>query len=217
MNRMLTLSLLLVVTSFSHLKAQNLMDTLSYSIGVVLAENLKTQGFEKFDVNVLAQAMGEYLNGESKISMDDAAEIFGEAMQQVQANKHIVNKEAGEAFLAENSKRKEVVTLPSGLQYQIIKPGNGPKPTASDKVNVHYHGTLITGEVFDSSVERGQPISFPLSGVIKGWTEGLQYMPVGSTYKLFIPYDLAYGSREAGPTIKPYSALVFEVQLLGIE
>ncbi len=213
----LTILALILMSTFINIKAQNLMDTVSYSIGVVLAENLKTQGFTKFDSGVVAEAMQAHLAGDAKMSMDDAAEIFGKAMQDAQADKHKENKEAGEKFLADNSKKDGIVTLESGLQYQVIKPGNGPKPTASDKVNVHYHGTLTNGQVFDSSVERGQPISFPLNGVIKGWTEGLQYMPVGAKYKFFIPYDLAYGSREAGPTIKPYSALIFEVELLGIE
>ncbi len=193
------------------------MDTVSYSIGVVLAENLKAQGMTDINVNVVSEALNAHLKDDAKISIDDAAQIYGEAMQKAQANKHAANKEAGEQFLMENGKRSDVVTLPSGLQYEVMKEGDGPKPTAQDKVNVHYHGTLINGQVFDSSVERGEPISFPLSGVIKGWTEGLQYMSVGSKYKLFIPYDLAYGDRGAGQTIKPYSALVFEVELLGIE
>lgn len=206
-----------MVATFTTLKSQNSMDTVSYSIGVILAENIKSQGLTEFDVDVVAQGMKEHLAGNAQMSMDDAAEVFGKAMQDAKQGQFKANKEAGEKFLAENGKRDGVTTTESGLQYEIIKPGNGPKPSASDKVNVHYHGTLITGQVFDSSVERGEPISFPLSGVIKGWTEGLQYMPVGAKYKLFIPYDLAYGEREAGPTIKPFSALVFEVELLGIE
>jgi len=215
--KFLLITLTLVVATFTTLKSQNLMDTVSYSIGVILAENIKSQGLTEFDVDVVAEGMKEHLAGDAKMSMDDAAEVFGKAMQDAKSGQFKENKEAGEKFLAENGKRDGVTTTESGLQYEIIKPGNGPKPKASDKVNVHYHGTLITGQVFDSSVERGEPISFPLSGVIKGWTEGLQYMPVGAKYKLFIPYDLAYGEREAGPTIKPFSALVFEVELLGIE
>jgi len=138
-------------------------------------------------------------------------------MQKAQQMKTEMAKAEGEAFLAENSKKEGVTTLPSGLQYKIIKPGNGPKPSLTDKVNVHYHGTTIDGQVFDSSVERGEPISFPLNGVIQGWQEGLQLMPVGSKYLLFIPQDLAYGARGAGQAIKPYAALIFEVELLGIE
>ena len=128
--------------------------------------------------------------------------------------KEINNMEAGEAFLAENGKRANVVTLPSGLQYEIIKQGDGPKPSASNTVTCHYHGTTITGEVFDSSVKRGQPASFPLNGVIKGWTEALQLMPVGSKWKLYIPPNLAYGNRSVSREIGPNSTLIFEVELL---
>ena len=124
------------------------------------------------------------------------------------------NLKAGEEFLAENGKRENVVTLPSGLQYQIIKQGDGPKPLATNTVTCHYHGTTIKGEVFDSSVQRGQPASFPLNGVIKGWTEALQLMPVGSKWKLFIPPQLAYGNRNISREIGPNSTLIFEVELI---
>ena len=124
--------------------------------------------------------------------------------------KEINNMEAGEVFLAENGKRENVVTLPSGLQYEIIKQGDGPKPLATNTVTCHYHGTTIKGEVFDSSVKRGQPASFPLNGVIKGWTEALQLMPVGSKWKLFIPPQLAYGNRNISREIGPNSTLIFE-------
>jgi FKBP-type peptidyl-prolyl cis-trans isomerase FklB len=134
-----------------------------------------------------------------------------------QAKQFEPNRLAGEQFLAENKTKDSVNTTASGLQYKVIKLGDGPKPTASDKVKVHYHGTLITGEIFDSSIQRGEPVSFPVSGVIPGWVEALQLMPVGSKFKLFIPQDLAYGIRAAGPNIKPYSALVFEVELIAIE
>ena len=122
----------------------------------------------------------------------------------------------GEEFLAENGKREGVVTLPSGLQYEVIKEGNGDKPTASDRVKVHYHGTLIDGTVFDSSIDRGEPTSFGVTQVIPGWTEALQLMPVGSKWKLYIPSDIAYGSRDTG-TIKPFSTLIFDVELIDIE
>ena len=128
--------------------------------------------------------------------------------------KEINNMEAGEAFLAENGKRENVVTLPSGLQYEIIKQGDGPKPSANHTVTCHYHGTTIKGEVFDSSVKRGQPASFPLNAVIKGWTEALQLMPVGSKWKLFIPPNLAYGNRSISREIGPNSTLIFEVELI---
>jgi FKBP-type peptidyl-prolyl cis-trans isomerase FklB len=129
-------------------------------------------------------------------------------------NKEHDNLKAGETFLAENGKRENVVTLPSGLQYEIVKQGDGPKPLATNTVTCHYHGTTIKGEVFDSSVKRGQPASFPLNGVIKGWTEALQLMPVGSKWKLFIPPQLAYGNRNISREIGPNSTLIFEVELI---
>lgn len=122
--------------------------------------------------------------------------------------------EEGKAFLAENAKRDEVTELASGLQYEIITAGDGPKPTATDNVTCHYHGTLIDGTVFDSSVQRGQPASFPLNMVITGWTEALQLMPTGSKWRLYLPPNLAYGDRQAGAHIKPNSTLIFEVELL---
>ena len=124
------------------------------------------------------------------------------------------NLKAGETFLAENGKRETVVTLPSGLQYEVIKQGDGPKPSGTNTVTCHYHGTTIKGEVFDSSVKRGQPASFPLNGVIKGWTEALQLMPTGSKWKLFIPPQLAYGNRNISREIGPNSTLIFEVELI---
>ena len=127
------------------------------------------------------------------------------------------NLKAGETFLAENGKRENVVTLPSGLQYEIIKQGDGPKPSASNTVTCHYHGTTIKGEVFDSSVKRGQPASFPLNAVIKGWTEALQLMSVGSKWKLFIPPQLAYGNRTVSREIGPNSTLIFEVELISFK
>jgi FKBP-type peptidyl-prolyl cis-trans isomerase FklB len=127
------------------------------------------------------------------------------------------NKEAGEQFLAENKKRDGVISLDNGLQYEILREGDGEKPDATDEVIVHYHGTLPNGTVFDSSVQRGESISFPLNRVIRGWTEILQLMPVGSKWKVYIPYQLGYGDRAAGPTIQPYSALIFEIDLLGIK
>ncbi len=131
-------------------------------------------------------------------------------------DKSAANLKAGQDFLDANKQKPGVVALPSGLQYEIIKEGNGPKPTAFDKVTCHYHGTLIDGTVFDSSVKRGQPAAFPLSAVIKGWTEGVALMPLGSKWRFFIPPALGYGDRQVGPTIGPNSTLIFEVELLGI-
>jgi FKBP-type peptidyl-prolyl cis-trans isomerase FklB len=125
-------------------------------------------------------------------------------------------KEEGQKYLADNGKRKGVTTTASGLQYEVLKEGTGPKPAVTDSVSVHYHGTLIDGKVFDSSVERGEPTSFPLQGVIRGWTEGLQLMPVGSKWRFYIPSDLAYGDQAQGDDIPPGSTLIFDVELLGI-
>ena len=141
---------------------------------------------------------------------------FTAKMQEKSEKEMIVTKEKGKAFLAENKKKEGVIETASGLQYKVVKMGTGPKPHETDKVKVHYHGTLIDGTVFDSSVERGEPIEFPLNGVIKGWTEGVQLMPVGSKFIFYIPSDLAYGDRDAGPTIKGGSTLIFEVELLEI-
>ena len=141
------------------------------------------------------------------MSLSDKLKAF---MQQKEND----NLKAGEDFLAENGKRENVVTLPSGLQYEIIKQGDGPKPLATNTVTCHYHGTTIKGEIFDSSVRRGQPASFPLNAVIKGWTEALQLMPVGSKWKLYIPPHLAYGNRGVSREIGPNSTLIFEVELI---
>ncbi len=207
---------LIVLISGANLKAQ-IMDTTSYSVGVILAENLKQQGLKDLNMDVIAEAMKDFTAGDSKMDTPTAEAYFSAAIQKAQEAQHEVVIEEGKVFLAENAKKEGVVTTDSGLQYKILKPGNGPKPSLTDKVKVHYHGTLMDGQVFDSSVERGEPISFPLNGVITGWQEGLQLMPVGSKYLLYIPYDLAYGNRGAGQLIKPYSTLVFEVELLGIE
>ncbi|MBP1650061.1 MAG: peptidylprolyl isomerase FKBP-type [Bacteroidetes bacterium] len=196
---------------------QTKIDTVSYGIGQDIGNTLKTQGLDSLNLNVLRHAIEDALKDTTLVAKEIANMSISNYLQQIKAEKMQKNKEAGEKFLAENKTKPGVVALPSGLQYQILKEGNGPKPTAADKVKTHYHGTLIDGTVFDSSVERGQPISFPVGGVIKGWTEALQLMPVGSKWRLFIPADLAYGERQAGPKIGPNSALIFDVELLDIE
>lgn len=159
--------------------------------------------------------------GEPVMTEDEVAAAFAENQKSLDmknaSGEDKENMSAGQAFLEANGKKEGVKTTASGLQYEVIKPGDGPKPKATDEVTVHYHGTLIDGKVFDSSVDRGEPTSFPLNRVIPGWTEGVQLMPKGAKYKFFIPYDLAYGERGAGADIKPYSALVFEVELLEIK
>jgi FKBP-type peptidyl-prolyl cis-trans isomerase FklB len=193
------------------------MDSLSYSLGVLIAQNLKQQGLEGVDATSLAKGLEDALKGDSlKIDINTANQNVQNYMQAQQSKKFEKNISEGKKFLDENAKRAGVTTLPSGLQYEVMKAGTGPKPTADQQVTVHYHGTLMDGTVFDSSVERGEPATFGVTQVIQGWVEALQLMPVGSKWKLFIPSELAYGERAAGPTIGPYSTLVFEVELLEI-
>jgi FKBP-type peptidyl-prolyl cis-trans isomerase FklB len=202
----------------------NQMDSVSYAVGVLVAQNFRSQNVT-LNPEMVAKGFASVVKGD-KLSMSEAEcqNVMNSFMMKNQerqaaesAKQFFPNKEAGEKFLAENKKKDSVVTTASGLQYKIIKMGTGPKPLATDKVKTHYHGTLIDGQVFDSSVQRGEPISFPVSGVIPGWVEALQLMPVGSKWKLYIPQELAYGIRGGGQTIKPYSALIFEVELIEIE
>ncbi len=193
------------------------MDSLSYSLGLLMASNLKSQGFGEINSQDLSMGMTHALQESNPlISLEDANKIVQQYMTKQQEKLKLEGSKEGAAFLAENAKRKGVTVLPSGLQYEIMKEGTGEKPKATDKVKTHYHGTLIDGTVFDSSVNRGEPATFPVNGVIKGWVDALQMMPVGSKWKLFIPSDLAYGDRGAGSMIKPYSTLIFEVELLEI-
>ncbi|MET7000918.1 FKBP-type peptidyl-prolyl cis-trans isomerase [Chitinophaga defluvii] len=194
------------------------IDSVSYGIGQDIANNLKAQGMENINTAVLAKAIQDVLkNNPPLLTKEQSNMSISNYLQQLKTEKATKNKAEGEKFLAENKAKAGVVTLASGLQYQVIKEGTGAKPTINDKVKTHYHGMLIDGTVFDSSVERGEPISFPVSGVIKGWTEALQLMPVGSKWRLFIPADLAYGDRQAGAKIGPGSTLIFDVELLDIE
>jgi len=199
-------------------KSTNKMDSISYSLGVLIAQNLKGQGFDKLDPASLTLAVQDVLAGKpTSISAEEAGKLVNSYIekQKMSQSEGIINE--GKTFLEDNAKKPGVVSLPSGMQYTVMKEGTGPKPGPNDKVTTHYHGTLISGEVFDSSVDRGEPASFPVNGVIKGWTEALQLMPVGSKWKLFIPSPLAYGERGAGGKIKPYATLVFEVELLSID
>ncbi|MDB6132986.1 MAG: peptidylprolyl isomerase FKBP-type [Verrucomicrobiales bacterium] len=196
----------------------------SYVIGTNIAQNMKSQGVE-VNLDSLLAGMKDVLHGKgSKFSQAEAQEIMSKFQADMQTKAAAkaeasskTNADEGKAFLEKNGKAEGVKTTASGLQYQVIKEGTGAKPKATDKVKVHYHGTLLNGTVFDSSVDKGEPISFPLDGVIKGWTEGVQLMPVGSKYKFFIPSELAYGSRGAGNDIGPNATLIFEVELLDIE
>ena len=197
----------------------NNRDSASYSLGVRIAQNLKGQGFEAINVALLQKAIADVLGNKKQVLPEEILnQCIGQYQQKATIEKSGKAKSEGKIFLANNAKRKEVVTLPDGLQYEIIKTGTDTiKPTLASKVKCHYHGTLINGTVFDSSVDRGEPINFGLSNVIKGWQEALQLMTVGSKWKLYIPSELAYGDRQSGPVIAPGSTLIFEVELLGIE
>jgi FKBP-type peptidyl-prolyl cis-trans isomerase FklB len=192
-------------------------DVVSYSVGVNIANSLQSQGFEDINIEALSQALSDVF-GKQPLQIDAAqgGKILNEYFQKIQERKHSKNIEEGEKFLKENSVKPDVITLPSGLQYKILIEGKGPKPKATDKVTTHYHGTLIDGTVFDSSVERGQPATFPVNGVIAGWIEALQLMPTGSKWQLYIPSNLAYGTRGASEQIGPNTTLVFDVELISI-
>jgi len=200
------------------IKLANEIDSVSYSLGLNVAKNVKTQGMEGFNSDALVKGFNDGFSGNTPMLSDmDAGSCLNSYFQKAQLAKSEATKEAGEAFLAQNKTRKGVVTTESGLQYEILKEGTGKKPKLEDKVTTHYHGTLIDGTVFDSSVNRGEPVSFNVNGVIPGWTEALQLMPVGSKWKLYIPPDLAYGERGAGNAIGPNETLIFEVELISID
>ncbi len=192
----------------------------SYGIGLQMGQQLAQNPFEGLDVTAVAAGIADAFAGkEAQVSEDDLRNAFNEIHQRMQAVKAEQSKEViaeGEAFLADNAKRDEVTVTESGLQYEVLTAGEGDKPSATSTVRTHYHGTLIDGTVFDSSYDRGQPAEFPVNGVIKGWTEALQMMTVGSKWRLYVPYELAYGEQGAGGAIGPYSTLVFDVELLDI-
>ena len=196
----------------------------SYSIGMDLGNKLKSQSID-VDTAILVRGMNDGISGAKPLmSEEDMRTSLTALSTQIRAKQTAMlkdltekNKSEGDAFLLENRSKEGVVVLPSGLQYKILKAGDGPKPAATDSVVCNYKGTLINGKEFDSSFKRGQPATFPVSGVIKGWTEALQLMPVGSKWQLFIPPDLAYGERGAGADIQPDSTLIFEVELMSIQ
>ncbi|HNX22348.1 MAG TPA: FKBP-type peptidyl-prolyl cis-trans isomerase [Bacteroidales bacterium] len=192
---------------------------ISYALGANVGESFKTNGIT-IDFNAFKDGFLAGMEGKNQFTPDQMNAIFQELNQMIQSKQNAGSEEEkakGQKFLDENKTKDGVVTLPSGLQYKVITMGTGAKPLATDVVKVHYHGTTIDGTVFDSSVQRGEPISFALNQVIPGWTEGVQLMPVGSKFMFFIPSNLAYGDQGAGGVIKPGSTLIFEVELLGIE
>ena len=194
------------------------MDKISYALGLSMGQQLLSSGVEKLNYADLAKGIEHVLEKQQpEIAYTEAQTILNQFFTELEQKIAGQAKEAGEKFLAENAKRPEVKTTPSGLQYEIIEATIGQKPKATDKVKVHYEGTLTDGTVFDSSYKRGEPITFGLNQVIKGWTEGLQLMSIGSKYKLYIPYQLGYGAQGAGAAIPPYAALIFTVEVVGIE
>lgn len=199
------------------MKWTNEMDKVSYSLGLSIASNLISSGVKTINAEAFNDAMSTVFAGEMpEIMPDEANNILQDYFEKIQKEQGGAAKEAGEKYLAENKNREGVVALPSGLQYKILTAGNGPKPKASDTVKCHYEGRLINGQVFDSSIRRGEPAEFPVSGVIPGWVEALQLMPVGSKWQLYIPSELAYGAHGAGQAIGPNETLIFDVELLAI-
>lgn len=202
-------------SSGGSMKNQN--DSVSYGLGVSIGNNLKNGGLDSINVDLLAQGMKDFFKGKPTMTPEQSEAAIQQFMQAKEKSKGDDNLKKGQAFLEENKKKTGVQVTASGLQYIVEKQGTGAKPTINDKITAHYHGTLIDGTVFDSSVERGQPASFPVSGVIPGWTEILQMMPVGSKYKVFLPANLAYGEHAPGGKIGPNSVLIFEIELISID
>lgn len=194
------------------------MDKISYALGMNIAQSLKASGVESINYTKFAAGLEAAFEGkEGEMTPQEGNQLLQQFFTELQAKQHEANIQAGKDFLAENAKKEGVITLESGLQYEVMTEGDGSKPSATDQVECHYHGTLIDGTVFDSSVQRGEPAVFPVNGVIQGWVEALQLMPVGSKWKLYVPSELAYGERGAGNAIGPHTTLIFEVELLGIK
>ncbi|HEY9550647.1 MAG TPA: FKBP-type peptidyl-prolyl cis-trans isomerase [Prevotella sp.] len=200
------------------------MDKVSYALGLGIGRQLGQMGANELNIDDFAQAIKDVLMGKD-LQLGDAEaqtivqEFFSkqeEKQRAASAEKGKIAKQQGENYLAENAKKDGVMTLPSGLQYQIVKEGNGKSPKATDKVKCHYEGMLVDGTLFDSSIQRGEPATFPLNQVIAGWTEGLQLMQEGAKYRFFIPYNLGYGERGAGASIPPFAALIFDVELIEV-
>ena len=201
------------------------MDKLSYALGLGIGRQLSQMGADDLHVADFAQAVKDMIDGkEPQVPAAEAQQIVEDFFRRQEekqraeaAEKYKGAKSEGEKYLSENAKKEGVVTLPSGLQYKVLKEGNGKSPKATDKVVCHYEGMLVDGTMFDSSIQRGEPATFPLNGVIAGWTEGLQLMKEGAKYRFFIPYQLGYGERGAGASIPPFAALVFDVELIEVK
>lgn len=201
------------------------MDKLSYALGLSIGRQLSQMGVAELNAGDFAQAVKDMIDGkESQIPTNEAQQLLGEYFRQQEekqraeaAEEYKGAKSEGEKYLTENAKKDGVITLPSGLQYQVLQEGNGKSPKATDKVVCHYEGMLVDGTMFDSSIQRGEPATFPLNSVIAGWTEGLQLMKEGAKYRFFIPYQLGYGERGAGASIPPFATLIFDVELIEVK
>ena len=193
------------------------MDKFSYGLGMGIGQNLLSMGVSDINVDDFVAALNAVLKGEKpELTHAEAQKVVNDQFQKLSEQAYAKMKEEGEAFLAANSKKEGVVTLPSGLQYEVLVEGNGKQPTAADRVQCHYEGTLIDGTLFDSSVKRGEPAVFGVTQVIPGWVEALQLMKEGAKWRLYIPYQMAYGEHGAGEMFPPYSALIFEVELIKV-
>ena len=193
------------------------MDKFSYAMGLGIGQNLMSMGAKEINIEDFAQAIRDVLEGNpTAMKHEEARDLLNKYFAEMAQKAAEAALQQGQVFLEENKKRAGVVTLDSGLQYEILKEGNGMKPTANDQVKCHYEGTFIDGTLFDSSIKSGQPATFGVGQVIAGWTEALQLMSEGSKWRLYIPYNLAYGEQGAGDSIPPYSALVFEVELIEV-
>lgn len=193
------------------------MDKVSYALGIGIGRQLASMGASDLNIDDFSQAVKDAIAGNLKLGDQEAQEIVNDFFRQKEAEIATKARKEGEDFLKENSKREGIVTLPSGLQYKVLRQGNGRKPKATDKVECHYEGTLINGQKFDSSYDRGETATFGLNQVIAGWTEGLQLMQEGAKYRFFIPYNLGYGERGAGQSIPPYATLIFDVELIAVK
>jgi FKBP-type peptidyl-prolyl cis-trans isomerase FklB len=193
------------------------MDKVSYALGLSIGNNFLSSGISGLQITDFMEGLSDVLKeAKPAISYEEAKQVINDYFAKLQEEKSEINKKAGVEFLQINKHKAGVIALPSGLQYEVLKKGEGPRPTVADKVKCHYHGTLINGKVFDSSVQRGQPATFGVSQVIPGWVEALQLMNVGAKWRLFIPSELAYAEQGAGEDIGPNSTLVFDVELLDI-
>ncbi|MBR3615322.1 MAG: FKBP-type peptidyl-prolyl cis-trans isomerase [Bacteroidaceae bacterium] len=193
------------------------MDKFSYGLGMGIGQNLLSMGVKDMSIEDFIKGISDVLSGnKTELTHSEAQKVVNEHFQKLAEEAYAVNRNAGEKFLAENAKKESITTLPSGLQYEVIKEGNGKKPSATDRVQCHYEGTLIDGTIFDSSIKRGEPAVFGVNQVIKGWVEALQLMQEGAKWRLYIPYDMAYGEHGAGEMIPPYSALIFDVELIKV-